>query len=430
MSVSEIQIVRGWSAQPRSGTGLGNFRWFWPNRLRPDGWGLIAVVLFGFLMQTGNAHPVPLPQDLIEQFDGKIIRGTLTQIGPEGQLQGTGIPANVQLNDVAKLRLSGRETSPPAPVLVQLVNGSQIRGERVRLEDETLELRTIFGPQQIPLKLLRGVVWKSTPGVEQLLRQPETVSDSAVVQTEEGERTIQGMIEGISGDQLSIQFQNQSRKIALNRLNAIVMADLGWELSADRIAVVNLIDGSIGSGKLLEVAEGTLQLEIDSEVRWSIPWNQVSEISFRSDRLVFLSDLDPVSVQQQTIFVLQRPWQRDRSISGNRLVLRNPQQELVEFNRGLGTQAFTRLDFANSNDYRRFLATVGIAAETNGKGDCLMVVQGDGRELWSQRLRGSDPPREIDVDITGMRTVSLIVYPGEEYDLADHANWCDARFIK
>lgn len=391
---------------------------------------LLAIALLGLPIPASDAHPLPQPQDLIELFDGKIIRGTLQQIGPEGNLLGPGIPPNLNLNDVARLQLPGRESTDPWPIVVHLVNGSQLRSDRIRLEAETLEIRTIFGNQRIPLKLLRGVIWKSSPAVEQLLSQPETASDSAVVQTEEGDRTIQGMVEGISGEQLSIQFQNQSRKISLSRLQAIVMADLGWELSGDGIAVVKLVDGSIGCGKPLAVEEGTLLLEIDPGVRWSIPWNQVGEISLRSDRLVFLSDLEPVSVQQQTLFVLQRTWQRDRSILGNRLVLRTPQQELVEFNRGLGTQAYTRLDFANQNDYRRLLATVGIAAESNGQGDCQMVVQGDGQELWSGRLRGSDPPQEIDVDITGKGTVSLIVHPGEEYDLADHANWCDARFVK
>jgi len=369
-------------------------------------------------------------QDSIERFDGQIMTGTITEIRPDGTLLGTGISANTNINDIASLKLAGRQSTPQPPILVQLVNGSQIRGERIRLEEETVEVKTLFGPQRMPLKMLRGVAWKLTPTVQQLLNQPETASDSAVVQTDEGERTIQGMIEGITGDQLSILFQNQSRKISVARLNAIVMADLGWNLAEERTARVTLTDGSICLGSLQGVEANQLQLLVGSELSLSFPWNQVLEISFRSDRLVYLSDLEPVSVQQQTLFVIQRPWQRDRSIMGNPLVLRNQQQELIEFSKGLGTQAFTRLDFANTQDYRRFLATVGIAAETNGKGDCLLVIQGDGVELWSSRVRGTDPPLEIDVDITGNRIISLIVHPGEEYDLADHANWCNPRFIK
>ena len=76
------------------------------------------------------------------------------------------------------------------------------------------------------------------------------------------------------------------------------------------------------------------------------------------------------------------------------------------------------------------VATVGIDAETEGRGDCVMRVEGDGIALWSQRIRGDDNAVEIDVDISGIREVALIVDPGEQFDLADHADWAEARFLK
>ena len=39
-------------------------------------------------------------------------------------------------------------------------------------------------------------------------------------------------------------------------------------------------------------------------------------------------------------------------------------------------------------------------------------------------------PLEIDVDIEGIREVVLVVSPGAEFDLGDHANWGEARFLK
>ena len=102
----------------------------------------------------------------------------------------------------------------------------------------------------------------------------------------------------------------------------------------------------------------------------------------------------------------------------------------MEFKKGLGTQAFSLLVFKNSRGFDRFNAVVGIDAETQGRGDCQMVVLGDGIELWSRRVRGSDDPQEIDVDIEGINQISLVVYPGEYFDLGDHANWGNARFVK
>ena len=59
-----------------------------------------------------------------------------------------------------------------------------------------------------------------------------------------------------------------------------------------------------------------------------------------------------------------------------------------------------------------------------------MRVEGDGITLWSRRIRGSDTAIDLDIDISGIRQIALIVAPGEQFDLADHADWAQARFLK
>ena len=68
--------------------------------------------------------------------------------------------------------------------------------------------------------------------------------------------------------------------------------------------------------------------------------------------------------------------------------------------------------------------------ETSGNGDCEMVVEGDGIRLWSKRVRASDDPEPIVINIEGIQEVALIVLPGENFDLGDHADWADIRFTK
>jgi hypothetical protein len=127
---------------------------------------------------------------------------------------------------------------------------------------------------------------------------------------------------------------------------------------------------------------------------------------------------------------LPRSWQADRNVQGQQLTLRNGDNQILEFSKGLGTQAFTQLDFSNDKDYKHFKAIIGIDSATNGRGDCRMAIRGDGVELWSSRVKGSDPPQDVDIEISNFKIISLIVYAGEAFDLADHANWCNARFVK
>ena len=108
----------------------------------------------------------------------------------------------------------------------------------------------------------------------------------------------------------------------------------------------------------------------------------------------------------------------------------NRQRQKIELRKGIGTQSFSRLSFANTNEFDRFRAVVGIDAETGGRGDCQMVVQGDGIELWSKRVKAAEDPIQVDLDIAGIKEIALIVNPGEDFDLGDHADWGDARFLK
>jgi hypothetical protein len=59
-----------------------------------------------------------------------------------------------------------------------------------------------------------------------------------------------------------------------------------------------------------------------------------------------------------------------------------------------------------------------------------MIVRGDGIELWAAEVTGSSGLQVLDVSIEGIGEVELEVVPGKDFDLADHADWCDARFLK
>ncbi|MCH7728325.1 MAG: NPCBM/NEW2 domain-containing protein [Planctomycetes bacterium] len=108
----------------------------------------------------------------------------------------------------------------------------------------------------------------------------------------------------------------------------------------------------------------------------------------------------------------------------------NEGRDTREFAKGLGTHSRCLLSFKIDSAYNIFAATIGIDAETQGRGDCVFVVLGDGKELYRQRVSGHDEPRDVQVDVAGIDQVTLLVEPGVELDLADHADWCDARFIR
>ena len=100
------------------------------------------------------------------------------------------------------------------------------------------------------------------------------------------------------------------------------------------------------------------------------------------------------------------------------------------YDMGLGFSSGMQLEFSNEGPYDLFLAEIGIDDDALGRGDCEFVVKGGQEELFRVRVKGGDPAKLIKVDITGYNSVTLEVDPGNDLDIADHADWADACFLK
>ena len=117
--------------------------------------------------------------------------------------------------------------------------------------------------------------------------------------------------------------------------------------------------------------------------------------------------------------------QRDRSVTGKTLTLGTK-----TYSRGLGVHSRSELTFEVPEGFDLFVATVGIDASAGGKGDCQFELLDGNRSLWRQRIKGSDAQQAVRVELKGVKQLTLLVDPGADFDLGDHADWCDARFLK
>ena len=134
---------------------------------------------------------------------------------------------------------------------------------------------------------------------------------------------------------------------------------------------------------------------------------------------VYLDALEPVSVTQGW-GVLQRNqsvWEKPMTIAG-RL-----------FRRGLGTHAPSRIVYALPEEYARFEAWAGADGAT--RSTIAFEVRVDGETRWaSGPMARDDPPQRVDLEVSGARTLELLVHDGGNGIEADHADWADARLLR
>ncbi|MDX3358656.1 glycoside hydrolase family 97 catalytic domain-containing protein [Streptomyces sp. ME02-6978.2a] len=98
--------------------------------------------------------------------------------------------------------------------------------------------------------------------------------------------------------------------------------------------------------------------------------------------------------------------------------------------KGLGVHAESEVVVDLDGAYRRFTAAVGVDDEVAGKGSVVFEVLGDGRTLATTPvLTSADAARALDVDVSGVRRLTLRVTDGEDGVDSDHADWGDARLL-
>ena len=119
-----------------------------------------------------------------------------------------------------------------------------------------------------------------------------------------------------------------------------------------------------------------------------------------------------------------RSTQRRRSVDGRPITLRG-----VRYERGIGTHSHGEFVVNLAGGTRRFSAVVGIDDETNGGGHAEFKIFGDGKLLWtSGDVRGRDPVKKVDVDLTGVKLLKLVVTEAGDGFGSDHTDWADAKF--
>ena len=367
-------------------------------------------------------------QDRLVLLDGSTVEGTIKTIGQDGSISGEGI-SDLVIDELRRIETPVELAPAQHTLSAALLGGGQIHLSKFSIdEQQQCHLHNAhLGEIVVPIDAMRSVRFeagKPNPTFEEG-RGEKRDEDRVFVKLGGGLEPIDGLIESIDDFKVVIDPGGGLKSIAREKVYGIVFAMVGRAPDHSGEALVTIADGSTVWGQVTSLADGTLSLKAVGDAKISLPWSKVHQMQVRSSRMVFLSDLEPVEARHQPLVTLERPHQMDASVAGNPLTLGGRQ-----FDKGIGVAANSTVVFANESNFGLFAATIGIDEETEGRGDCVFVVEVDGREKLRQRMTGKDAPQKISVDIDGGERVALIVEAGEDLDLSDHADWCDARVVK
>ncbi len=114
-----------------------------------------------------------------------------------------------------------------------------------------------------------------------------------------------------------------------------------------------------------------------------------------------------------------------KSITGKPLTLGKQVYES-----GVGSHANSTAWFNLGGQGERFQATVGVDDNANGAGTVRFRIGGDEGELWNSGImKPGDSPKQVDVDLKGVKQLLLETSDGGDGIAFDHADWAEARFV-
>lgn len=371
--------------------------------------------------------------DRVVKLDGTAVEAEVTAIDADGNVQTAGDRRFV----LQQLRSIERQVEVTAlkgqTATVHLLGDGEIAAEGVTIRDGRVRVNRGKDEWELPLRFVRAIRFLN-PGMdregalkpfEDARRAGDLESDRMYAWAEEKLTPVRCVIQSLDGREIKVEYKGEERTVPRERLAGVVFASAADAPDRSGHVRATLTDGSILWGRAQRLEDGTLTLEPFSDVRLAVPWKTVQSLAVRSENVTYLSDMTPAEVEQNAIATFPWPYQRDRN------VLKQPLRLGGNIHtRGLGVHAHNRLAFKLDKDYTRFAATVGIDDSAGKEGDCEFVVTGDGDVLFTKRMKAGTAPESFSVPLGGVRTLALEVVPGENLDLGDVANWCEARLLR
>jgi hypothetical protein len=378
--------------------------------------------------------------DRIEEIDGtlhvdlrilSIEPGSIvfTRIGEEEELR-------LPRADVRQVILQHSPALLPGPAQVRVwtTDGSVLEGKLAPAPPGTLTIESrLHVPATFAFEHVQALRYLASgvdagAGFDRELETRSAAEDVLFVRSPEGTQVrIPGLVERVEPDAVEISWEGATRTVPRDRLVGLVFAAGGQQAAGpEHAARLQLVGGRAELLGALEHYDGeSLTLRLACGVRLQLHARAVVRITFLTDRIAYLSDLEPTAVREQPFFDRGWGYRRDRNVHGGALRLGR-----VTYEKGLGVHSACALEYEIDPRFTHLTATIGLDDAAHGLGGVTFRVLLDGEQAGAWSLNAQQRPQRVVVPLAGARRLVLEVGYGEDgLDVGDVADWADAKLI-
>jgi hypothetical protein len=394
--------------------------------------------------------------DLLTKIDGSTLVGTIAsadaksiKVKPE-----KGEAASVAIDELTSIQLrattkpvtkspstpqsAGKPPAQPAGSWrFDLVGGDLIFGKPVKWADRKLSVKTasVEQPIELPVDSVKEIWMGSTAKIAKAkaLKVAAENQDVAYVSKESDVVSVAGVINGIDGESLLFTFNDQQRRIALDRLVGLVIGgqavdpDVAKAHEFDFKQLVAMTSGEKLAGRIQSIESGNLTLRAAAAggpVKISL--EKIDRIVIQNGRLVYLSDLTPTKVEQTPYFDRILPLRVDKSLGGSTL-----STQAGPTTRGVTMPSRSVVTYDIGGRFDDFKATLGFQQPEGHNGRANVRVLADGKPIFENPdVRGDQPVVDLSLKIAGVKQLTLEVDFGQQQDVGDWVVFAEPKLLR
>ncbi|MDP7275626.1 MAG: NPCBM/NEW2 domain-containing protein [Planctomycetaceae bacterium] len=406
---------------------------------------LLTLVLTGVGSAEGTVEVLTLqgqPQPVATSgghvLAGRRITGQLVSLSESGvTLQGPKGPIEIRAADLLDVRFPAAKTpvqNPKTPVVktrawVRLVDGGRISCRTLtatprQVQVQTQHLGDVTLPAGRVATVRLGTLDAAVADAWNELRGREIKRDRLVIRKGNVLDHLDGVVGEIDAKVVKFLLDGDELPVPRERVFGILFfRNVARSKPAACQAVLRGGDTLALSAVSMRAAICQATLEGGQQVK--LPFARLERLDFAASRVVYLSALVPRDIEYTPYFDVTWKYRRDTNLDGGPLRVNGK-----TFARGLALHSKTRLVYSLARRHRRFQAWMGIDALVGRRGNVHVVISADGKKLLEADVKGTEKPRLVDLDITGLRELQILVDYGGDLDIADHLDLADAKLVR
>lgn len=400
----------------------------------------------------------------VDLLDGTSKSGTITSLDSDAiQLVVEEQTTSIPLADVIGVTSRSVESAGSAPAdlgLLTLTDGSRLAASLTALTAQSISAESATaGSLTMPRPSMRAIrlgaanaAWEDD---WQSFQERDHEDDLLILKKRDGSGLdfYGGVISTTTEETVEFVLDGDTVPVPRTRIYGLIFR--AEEDNDPGPVAVRLIDGTELLVTGPTVSGDSLQVQASWKQTLTLPLTSVHSIDFTRGRFHYLSDLDPV---KETYFgthpqgsLLEELLKADDVLGQEARNLWKMHRDQVPmgpfgplpltlrgrvYRKGLWLFPHCRLDYALDGRYASLQAVAGVDDEvafncsgTEHTSRVGLTILADGDKAWEQLIDAPADPVTIQLDVTGVRTLSIIVDFGDDDSACDFLDLADARLL-